>query len=203
MKIRQVVPWSLVFVRVLGCPLIIVGAKVGWAGCWLSIIVIAALLSDIYDGALARRWGSETVRLRSADSLADTVFYVGVVAALWMRESQVIRDHWHLFAVLFSLEGGRYVFDIIKFHKAASYHSYLAKGWGLLVAIAVVGAFSVSRLTWLIPVAVMLGIVVNLEGIAMSLILPKWKNDVKTLGRAWMLRKEIEGQSVLAGTDTM
>jgi hypothetical protein len=33
------------------------------------------------------------------------------------------------------------------------------------------------------------GIVVNLEVLAMSLMLPQWKNDVKTLGRAWEWRK--------------
>jgi hypothetical protein len=33
--------------------------------------------------------------------------------------------------------------------------------------------------------------VVNLEGLAMSLMLPRWKNDVKTLGRAWELRKSM------------
>ena len=35
------------------------------------------------------------------------------------------------------------------------------------------------------------GIVVNVEGLAMSLMLPRWRNDVKTLGRAWEMRKSM------------
>ena len=43
--------------RVLGCPVIVLGALRGWSGGWLAAIVVAALVSDIYDGVLARRWG--------------------------------------------------------------------------------------------------------------------------------------------------
>jgi len=129
--------------------------------------------------------------LRLSDSMADTIFYLGVVVALWLREPLVLLGNWKLFLALLSLEGARYVFDLWKFGKTASYHSYLAKAWGLLIAVAVVGVFSFNRLQWLIWVALVFGIVVNLEGLAMSLMLPRWKNDVKTLGRAWELRKSM------------
>lgn len=112
------IPWALIVLRVLGCPLIVLGAMRGWAGGWLGVIVVAALVSDVYDGVLARRWGGETARLRLSDSVADTIFYLGVVWALWLREPSVLRGNWR----------------------------------------------------WLVG-------------------LPRWKNDVKTLGRAWELRK--------------
>ena len=191
MSLKRVIPWGLIVLRALGCPLIVLGARHGWSGGWLGVVVVAALLSDIYDGILARRWGGETPVLRLSDSLADTIFYLGVVFALWLREPLVLLGNWKLFLVLLSLEGARYVFDLWKFGKTASYHSYLAKAWGLLIAVAVVGVFSFNRLQWLIWVALVFGIVVNLEGLAMSLMLPRWNNDVKTLGRAWELRKSM------------
>jgi hypothetical protein len=40
-------------------------------------------------------------------------------------------------------------------------------------------------------VALVWGIFVNLEGLTMSLMLPRWKNDVKTLPAAWRLRKQM------------
>jgi phosphatidylglycerophosphate synthase len=191
MSLARAVPWGLIVLRVLGCPVIVLGAHWGWSGGWLGAIVVAALLSDIYDGVLARRWGGETPALRLWDSVADTIFYLGVVAALWLREPEVLRGNWKLFGVLFVLEGLRYVFDFWKFGKAASYHSYMAKAWGLLIAVAVVGVFSFDGLRWLIVVALVWGIGVNVEGLAMSLMLPRWKNDVKTLGRAWEMRKSM------------
>lgn len=190
MTMTRLGPWILIVLRMLGCPLIVIGARREWSGGWLSAIVIAALLSDIYDGILARHWNCETSTMRLSDSIADTFFYLGVVWALWIRDPQLLRGNWQLFVILFSLEGGRYIFDLCKFGKAASYHSYMAKAWGLLIAIAVVGALSFGKLGALIRVAVIFGIVVNLEGLAMSLILPSWKHDVKTLSRAWRLRRE-------------
>ncbi|MDW5264865.1 MULTISPECIES: CDP-alcohol phosphatidyltransferase family protein [Acidobacteriaceae] len=179
------VPWVMVGMRALFGPLILIGTEHGWLGG----IVIVALLSDIYDGILARRWGVETASLRVSDSIADTIFYLGVVGALLMREPGVIWGNLRLFAALFSLEVFRCLFDFWKYRKTASYHSYLAKCWGLVIVVAVVAVLSFDKQPTLIVVALVLGIVVNLEGLAMSLILPRWKNDVKTLGQAWALRK--------------
>jgi phosphatidylglycerophosphate synthase len=193
--LRRAIPWGLIGLRVLGGPLIVLGAWRGWAGGWLGAMVAAALLSDIYDGILARRWGGETAGLRMSDSVADTIFYLGVVGALWIREPEVLRGNWPWWVGLFVIEGVRYGFDFWKFGKAASYHSYMAKAWGLLIAVAVVGVLSFGGLRWLIRVALVFGIVVNAEGLAMSVMLPRWKNDVKTLGRAWEFRKAMLAKS--------
>jgi len=135
--LRRVIPWWMIAGRALGGPLIVFGAWRGWGGAWLGAIVVVALL--IYDGILARRWDGETAALRMSDSVADTIFYLGVVAALWVREPEVLRGNWRWWGGLFVIEGVRYGFDFWKFGRAASYHSYLAKGWGLLIAVAVVG----------------------------------------------------------------
>jgi len=195
-RMRRGIPWMLVGLRVLGCPLIVFGAWRDWDGRWLGAIVVVALVSDIYDGILARRWDGETAGLRMSDSVADTIFYLGVVWALWLREPQVLRGNWRWWVALFVIEGVRYGFDFWKFGKAASYHSYSAKAWGLLIAVAVVGVLSFGGLRWLVWVALVFGTVVNAEGLAMSLMLPRWKNDVKTLGRAWRLRKEMLAERI-------
>jgi CDP-diacylglycerol--glycerol-3-phosphate 3-phosphatidyltransferase len=187
------VPWLLIGLRAVACPLIVVGAWRGWAGGWLGAIVVVALLSDIYDGVLARRWGNETARLRISDSVTDTFFYLGVLWALWMRDPQVLRGNWRWLVALLGFEAFRYGFDFWKFGKVASYHSYLSKAWALVIVVAVVGVLSFGGLRWLLWVAIVFGIVVNAEGLAMSLMLPRWKNDVKTLGRAWELRKRMLG----------
>ena len=198
---RRAIPWGLIGLRVLGCPLIMFGAWRGWSGGWLGAIVVVALVSDIYDGILARQWGGETAGLRMSDSVADTIFYLGVVWALWLREPEVLRGNWRWWVGLFAIEGVRYGFDFWKFGKAASYHSYMAKAWGLLIAVAVVGVLSFGGLRWLVWVALVFGIVVNAEGLAMSFMLPRWKNDVKTLGRAWELRKRMLAEETLTGSE--
>ena len=188
---RRLVPWAMVWLRVSLCPLILWAARAGWNGRWLGLMVLVALVDDIYDGVLARRWGCDTPGIRLADSVADTVFYLGVAGALWVREPEVLRANAWLLAVLFGLEGVRYGFDFWKFGKGASYHSYLAKCWGLVMAVAVIGVLSFGGLWWLVRVSLGLGIAANLEGLAMSVMLPRWSCDVKTLGAAWRLRREM------------
>ncbi len=195
----QLIPWLLIAFRVVCGPLIVLAAHRGWPGVSLGLIVLFAVLSDIFDGILSRRWNCETPTLRVIDSLADTIFYLGVVEALWLREPQIILRNRSLLAALFSLEAIRYVLDLVKFRRTASYHSYLAKSWGLIIAVAVTGVLSFGVLYPLILVAILLGIVVNLEGLAMSLILPRWQNDVKTLRAAWILRQQM--LRVLTGRD--
>jgi phosphatidylglycerophosphate synthase len=188
---KQDIPWLMAAARALLGPIIVLVQTCHWSGLTLASLIVAALLSDIFDGVLARRWHCDTPAVRLGDSMADTVFFLGVAVALWLRYPQLWRAHWALLAGLLALEALRFVFDIAKFGKPASYHSYLAKTWGLVLAVAVVVEFAASHASPLIGAALLLGIVCNLEGFAMSLVLPDWSNDVKTLRAAWHLRKRM------------
>lgn len=84
-------PWSLVFLRFALAPIIVWAARAGYSGYVLSGIVLVALLSDIYDGVIARKLQCDTPAIRVSDSLVDTVFYLGVLAALWIRKPDVVR----------------------------------------------------------------------------------------------------------------
>ena len=188
--VKSRVPWAMVWLRVGLCPLVVVGARRGWNGRWLGLMVLVALVDDIYDGILARRWGCETTALRRADSWADTVFYLGVAVALWIREPQVLRNDWLLLCMLGALELIRHGFDWWKFGRAASYHSYVAKAWGLVMGVAVISVLSFGKPGWLVWMSLLVGILADGEGLLMSVILPRWQNDVKTLPRAWKIRQQ-------------
>jgi CDP-diacylglycerol--glycerol-3-phosphate 3-phosphatidyltransferase len=156
-------------------------------------LVVAALLSDIFDGVLARRWKCDTAGVRLFDTMADTVFYLCAAAALWVGRPGTVRAYaWPLGALL-GLEAVRLGFDFVKFGRPASYHSYLAKTWGLVMAVGVVGLFAMHRANAVFACAMVVGIACQMEGLAMSLMLPVWRRDVKTLRAAWRLRGEMMG----------
>ena len=191
---RERLPWAMAAGRALLGPVLIAGEKCGWNGLTLAWIVVATLMSDIFDGVLARRWRCDTAGVRLFDSMADTVFYGCVTIAIWIGQPQLLRDNAGLLAALLALEGGSFGLNFAKFGKPASYHSYLAKAWGLTMATAVVAVFASRHARPLLPVALALGIACNLEGLAMSLVLPVWRKDVKTLHAAWRLRVEMRGR---------
>jgi CDP-diacylglycerol--glycerol-3-phosphate 3-phosphatidyltransferase len=169
-------------------PVVMLGERCGWNGVALAGMVAAALVSDIFDGVLARRWKTDTAGLRLMDSLADTAFYLCVAAAIGMGMPAVWPAYRSGVLALLGCEGLRFGFDFVKFGKPASYHSYLAKGWGLVLATAVVVTFATQRPTMWMSVAIVLGVLSNAETLAMSLVLPVWRRDVQTLGQAWRIR---------------
>jgi phosphatidylglycerophosphate synthase len=188
---KRYIPWVMAAVRAVLGPVLIAGAACSWNGVTLAGIVVAALVSDIYDGVLARRWHCDTAGVRLFDSMADTVFYLCTAVALWIGQPQLWRSYGRLLVALMTLEAVRFAFDFAKFGKPASYHSYLVKAWGLVMAIAVVGVFALHRSNVLVPAALVLGILCNLEGLAMSLVMPVWRKDIKTLRAAWQLRRQV------------
>ena len=192
---KRSIPWLMVWTRAAFGPVMIVGAWARWRGWILALLIVFALVDDIADGMLARRWKCDTPALRLADSCADTAFYVGVALALWLRIPHLLRANAPVLIVLFALEVFRYAFDFFKFGKPASYHSYLGKAWGLILSAAIVIVLMAGGPAWLITAAILFGILTNLEGLTMSLLLPRWQNDVKTLARAWRLRAKADEQA--------
>jgi phosphatidylglycerophosphate synthase len=193
---RRHIPWAMGAVRAALGPILIAGAACSWNGVTLAGIVIAALVSDIYDGLLARRWACDTAGVRLFDSMADTVFYLCTAVALWIVQPELWRSYWGLLVGLLALEALRFAFDFAKFGRPASYDSYLAKTWGLVMAIAVIGSFVTRHSSVLVPVALCLGILCDLEGLAMSWVMPLWRKDVKTLREAWRFRERFRSWEV-------
>lgn len=183
------IPWMMAAARVALGPLVAAGARCNWSGTALAAMVAAALISDIYDGILARRWRCDTAAIRLFDSMADTFFYLCTGVALWTARPEVFRSNAKLVAALLAAELLRFAFDFGKFGKPGSYHSWMAKSWGLVLATAVMLTLATRFGHSLLAAALLMGIACNLENLAMSLILREWTRDVLTLRMAWQLRQ--------------
>ncbi len=188
-KAAKWIPWAMASARAALAPVMVLGAACHWNGMAMAGMVVAALLSDIFDGVLARRWGSDTAGLRLFDSMVDTWFYLCVGGALAVAQPGFWRSNAVLLLGVVGLETCRFALDFAKFGRPASYHSYSAKAWGLMLASAVITTFVAGRTGWWITSTLMWGVVCLSEGIAMSVILPVWSRDVKTLSAAMQIRR--------------
>jgi len=189
---KLTIPWSMVAFRTVLEPVVVLAAwQMARPEVWLGAMIGAAFVSDVFDGILARRWGTASAHLRVADTTADTIFYLSILAAIIIRHGSVLRERSRLLIVVLILEVLRIVFDLIKFHKMASYHTYTAKFWGILLAAATIALLCFNRAFWLLTLALLWGVLCDLEGLTMSIVLPEWTHDVKSLRRAFKLRSEI------------
>ena len=152
------------------------------------LCLVAAFLSDVFDGVIARRLGIATPGLRRLDSLADSLFYAAALFAAWQLHPEVLVAHRLGLGLLLALEALRYGFDFWKFRREASYHLWSSKLWGIALFVAFLLLLGFGSGGFAIGVAIALGVVADLEGLAISMLLREWKNDVPSLVHALRLR---------------
>lgn len=178
------IPWSLVALRVILAPALIIGERVGVSGSVLVAIATAAFLSDVCDGIIARRLGVDTDALRHADSVADTVFYIGAIAAVLHRAPHALAAVAIPLAAILVLEAVRWTVERAKFGRIAAYHMWSAKVWGIALWLGLAEALLTARAGPVLVAAMVLGIVADLEGLAATLVLEAWTRDLPSVWHA-------------------
>lgn len=182
-------PLALTALRALLAPVMVLLA-IAWPDRpTLGICLVAAFLSDVFDGIVARRLGIATPNLRRLDSIADSLFYAAALFAAWHLQPQALLEHRAALMVLVLLEVTRYAFDLSKFGREASYHMWSSKLWGLALFAGFFTLLVLGRSDWTVSAAVWLGIVADVEGLAISALLTRWVNDVPSIVHAYRLRK--------------
>lgn len=186
-------PLALTALRALLAPVMVLLAVAWPSRAAFGVCLVVAFLSDVFDGILARRLGIATPKLRRLDSIADSLFYVAALFAAWHLQREALLEHRAALLLLVVLEISRYAFDLRKFGREASYHMWSSKLWGLALFAGFFSLLALGRSGWPVTAAVWLGIVADLEGLAISVVLTRWANDVPTIVHACRLRDSERG----------
>jgi CDP-diacylglycerol--glycerol-3-phosphate 3-phosphatidyltransferase len=78
----------------------------------------------------------------------------------------------------------------MKFGRDAAYHALSSKVWGLSLALALVLLMGFGVVHPFVEITVSLGLIAQVEGLLISVVLPVWTHDVPTLARALEIRKK-------------
>ncbi|BAY60536.1 CDP-alcohol phosphatidyltransferase [Calothrix brevissima NIES-22] len=187
----KLIPSALVGFRFLISPFLLWDAIDGKTTIWFLVGFIAAFLSDIFDGIIARRLTVSTAELRQADSWADVCLFSCIFVSAWLVHKEVlIAYRIPLLTVVFA-QLVWWIVNLVKYGKPASYHTYSAKFWGITLAIAIISLFGFNYAgisLWLTCIA---GLVYSIEEIAMTMILPVWTHDVLSIFHALKLREQL------------
>lgn len=177
-------PLPLTLLRILLAPVVVLLTLYRPQPAAFGACLVAAFLSDVFDGVLARRLGVATAGLRRLDSIADTIFYAAALFAAWHLHPSAITGRLAPLAVLAGLEIIRYAFDLVKFGREASYHMWSSKLWGVALFAAFFSLLALGTAGLPVSIAIYVGIVADLEGLAISWVLREWRTDVPTLFHA-------------------
>ncbi len=193
------IPWMLVGLRCADswceaiAPLLLIDAPDGRTGVMFMLGYIAAVLSDIFDGIIARRLGVSTINLRKADSWADIGLYLCIAVSVWLVYPAVILDFKVPLLIAIAFQLSLFTISLVKFGQFPSFHTYTAKAWGvsLFFAVVLLFGFGSAMALWS---AIGLCLINSIEEIAMTAILPQWTHDVLSLSHALKLRDRLSAK---------
>jgi len=183
------VPLLLTAIRALLGPCVVASAYLWPHSALLVTCVTIAFLSDVFDGVVARRLCIATANLRRLDSIADSIFYLCALWAVWVLHPDVVRANLGPLVALAILEGARYMLDLWKFGREASYHMWSSKLWGIALFAAFVAMFASEDPAFLPMLAIAVGIIADVEGVLISFTLRSWRHDVPSIFHALRIRR--------------
>ncbi len=188
------IPLMLCLSRFFLGPVVIAVSFTGPHPVLFLVLLLAGILSDILDGILARRWGVATPRLRELDSQADLVFWLCTAVAAYVVYPEVVREHSFEVLVLMLSEAMTYVVSYLKFRRFISTHALIAKFFGLALFAALTSllCFGVAGVPFYVMLS--LGLIANLEIIAIIFILPRCEHDIPSWRQALRVRRGLPVQ---------
>ncbi|MDC3411763.1 CDP-alcohol phosphatidyltransferase family protein [bacterium] len=188
---KYILPWGLIFSRVLFAPLVIYLSTLPdtWVGPVVVAIIWFALIGDILDGIIARSFGIATPLMRRADSIADLIFWLGVGTAIWIWRPGIFRPHLWWIRVALLMECLTYVVSFLKFGKELAAHAYSGKllGIGILLGFTHLWWTGVSQ--WTLYMMLILANLSQLDRFGIALFLPRWTPDTPSTYHAWRIKK--------------
>jgi CDP-diacylglycerol--glycerol-3-phosphate 3-phosphatidyltransferase len=153
-------------------------------------LMTLGLLTDIFDGIIARKLGIATVQLRTWDSNVDQFFWIIVIASVFSLNSAFLKENYLPIIAIVILEALAYLTSYLKFKRTVATHSYLAKFWTLTLLAFLIDLTLNSNSHLLFKICAALGIVSRIEIILIILGLKKWTTDVSSIFSINRINKE-------------
>jgi phosphatidylglycerophosphate synthase len=147
------------------------------------------LLTDVFDGIIARKLNISTVFLRRMDSTVDQFFYVSVALACYIQNPTFFTENGIKIMVLLAFEAACYVFCFLKFKKEIATHSIGAKFWSLILFALIVQLMWQETASWLFEIFFWTGILTRIEILLILIVLKSWMNDIPSIFHALIIRK--------------
>jgi CDP-diacylglycerol--glycerol-3-phosphate 3-phosphatidyltransferase len=187
----KTLPYMLIGIRFLLAPVIISLAyfKGEQSRTLILILMYLGLLTDIFDGIIARKTGVSSERLRRLDSQTDLIFWLSLGFACYFLNPELMQKHWIGILLIFIMEALCYIVSFWKFGKETCTHAFLSKMWGLSLLIAFTYLIGFQQTGWAFYLTVGLGFISHVDVILIILLLPKWQYDVPSSYHAWEIRK--------------
>jgi CDP-diacylglycerol--glycerol-3-phosphate 3-phosphatidyltransferase len=150
-------------------------------------LLVAALVSDILDGLIARAFRITSQLGAKLDSAADALLLPTAAYGVWVFHPAVALEHRAAFTLVLALWIGEYLAALLRYGRLSSFHTYGARIAAYALGIFVGGLFVFGYIPWLMWLAVIVAVAASLEEFALLWLLPQWRSNVR--GLWWVMRE--------------
>ena len=184
-------PVLLILFRLCLAPIILVLAWQFGTQASLPIVILMylGLLSDIFDGIIARKQKLSTAKLRRMDNQTDMLFWMSIGIATWLLHPDLLRPFSPAIWAVLGMEAACYATSLLKFKKETCTHAFLSKLWGLSLLAAFNSLIGFAHAGFPVKLAIAIGVISHIDRILITLILPRWAHDIPSAYHAWLLRQ--------------
>ncbi len=152
-----------------------------------AVFLVINLVTDIIDGYIARRFKMETEIGARLDSFADNFNYLLAFLGMFIFKMDDLRPHLVSLFVYIGMLVLTVIVSLIKFRKFPSFHLYMTKIGGYFSGFFFVCLFTLGFFAPLYYLVIVWGIVGAIEHIAIQMVIPEMRSNVK--GLYWVLKE--------------
>jgi CDP-diacylglycerol--glycerol-3-phosphate 3-phosphatidyltransferase len=150
--------------------------------------MILGLLTDIFDGIIARKLNISTVTLRKLDSIVDRFFWLMILVSCYLLYPEYIRSIVPSVGIILAFEALVFGISFIRFGKAPSPHNLISKAWGISVAVAFAVIILTGSSYYAFFTMFALAILSRTDSMLIYLLLRRWDHDIPSFYHAILIR---------------
>ncbi|MCU0460310.1 MAG: CDP-alcohol phosphatidyltransferase family protein [Bacteroidales bacterium] len=153
-----------------------------------AVFLVINLVSDIIDGYVARRFKMETEIGARLDSFADNFNYLLAFLGMFIFKMDDLRPHLVSLFIYIGLLLLTQIISLIKFRRFPSFHPYMGKIGGYINGFFFFCLFTLGFFAPLYYLVIAWGILGAMEHIAIQMVIPEMRSNVK--GLYWVLKEK-------------
>jgi phosphatidylglycerophosphate synthase len=177
----RLVPNQLTAVRFFAVPVLWFCAFRGQLTC-IGIGLIIGLVTDLLDGAVARKLNQTSDFGSKFDSLADQFLQLSALIWVLMLMPEIFSENLFISLLAITIYITSLLVGLVKFKRMANLHLYLSKVGGLFLYIFLIQAFISGEYSYfLFIVAGILFILSSTETLILQLILPSVDSNIGSI----------------------
>lgn len=191
-KLKYEIPEVLLYSRLFVAFLLVCFSFLPVNKSLIVFMVLYAVVSDIFDGIIARRLNVSTPQLRQLDTKIDTLFWLSCLFYLLLNNSLFVQTHLIEIIVLVFTEFLIVVFGKLKFNERISFHTILSKFWALAILWFFIELVLSGEAYLSFQVVFYYGLLVQAEIILIAVVLKENMTDVPFIWSAFRVKKGLK-----------